>query len=254
MTVGGQEVRRDRESLVRAIGTSGLFRGLDGELIQRLVPHTSIHHLEHGERFWTKGVTAEHFHVVLRGVLELQRVVAGGETTLVAFFGPGESPAIPVTLERRPFIADSYAATPVLEILRVRAAPILEALPHDAALANTMNRALLDHCRLTHSKIDVLAAGSVPRRLAAFLLDMADRFGDEHDDGTTHIPLHLSRHQLATYVGARVETTIRVMSSWQKQGLVRTTRTGFDIPLPERLRSILEESDTPSLGLDPAER
>lgn len=180
---------------------------------------------------------------MLRGVLELQRVVAGGETTLVALFGAGESPAIPVTLERRPFIADSFAATPVLEILRVRAEPILEALPHDVRLANTMNRALLDHCRLTHSKIDVLAAGSVPKRLAAFLLDMSDRFGDEQDDGTTHIPLHLSRHQLATYVGARVETTIRVMSSWQKQGIVETTRGGFDIPDVERLRGVLEASD-----------
>ena len=243
MAAGIHEVKRDRDALARAIATSGLFRGLDPEFIQRLVPHASIHRLEHGERFWSKGATAEHFHVVLRGVLELQRVVAGGETTLVAFFGPGESPAIPVTLERRPFIADSYAATHVLEILRVRAEPILEALPHDVRLANTMNRALLDHCRLTHSKIDVLAAGSVPKRLAAFLLDMSERFGDEQDDGTTHIPLHLSRHQLATYVGARVETTIRVMSSWQKQGIVETTRGGFDIPDVERLRGVLEASD-----------
>lgn len=243
MRVTPTELRRDRESLTRAIATSRLFRGLDPDFVQRLVPHASYHRLEHGERFWTKGSMAEHFHVVLRGVLELQRVVAGGETTLIAFFGPGESPAIPVTLERKTFIADSYAATPVLEILRVRAEPILEALPHDARLANTMNRALLDHCRLTHSKIDVLAAGPVPKRLAAFLLDTADRFGDEQDDGVTRIPFHLSRQQLATYVGARVETTIRVMSAWQKQGLVETTKEGFDIPSVERLRAILEGDD-----------
>ncbi|GAB4113329.1 MAG: hypothetical protein OHK0013_48810 [Sandaracinaceae bacterium] len=44
-------------------------------------------------------------------------------------------------------------------------------------------------------------------------------------------------------MGARVETTIRVMSAWQKQGLVETTKEGFDIPSVERLRAILEGDD-----------
>ncbi|MBX7191662.1 MAG: Crp/Fnr family transcriptional regulator [Sandaracinaceae bacterium] len=247
------ELKLDRDALARTLAGARLFRGLDPEYVRTLVPHAAVHRLVRGQQFWQKGVTAEHFHVVLRGVLELQRSVKGAESTLVALFGPGESPAIPVTLERRPYIADSFAATPVLEVLRVRAQPILDALPNDPKLANAMNRALLDHCRLIHSKVDVLAIGTVPRRLAAFLLDIAERFGDELEDGAHQVPLQLSRQQLASYVCARVETTIRVMSAWQKQGLVLTTRDGFVIPsLPALVELMdLQEVDGSSPSTPP---
>lgn len=233
------EVHVPRESLLRTLSTSRLFRGLDPAFLATLEPHASVVRLGQGETLWHRGTPAEHFHVVLRGVLELQRAATGPESTLIALFGPGESPAIPVTLERRGFIADAFAATPAVEVLRVRAEPILEAMPEDARLAMAMNRALLDHCALLHSKIDVLAAGAVPRRVAAFMLDLAERFGDEGLDGRTYVPLALSRAHVATYVGARVETVIRVFSQWQREGLVSTTKDGFVIQSLDALRSLL---------------
>ncbi len=243
MQTNGHSVHLDREALGRVIGAARLFRNVDPELVRRFASHASVHRLKHGEQFWRRGAPAEHFHVVLRGVLELQRASSGADTTLIALFGPGESPAMPVTLERRPFIADSYAATPVLEILRVRAEPVLESLTKDVKLANAVNRALLDHCMLIHSKIDVLTAGTVPKRLAALLIDLADRFGDELEDGSHAVALQLSRQQLASYICARVETTIRVMSAWHKQGLVETSKDGFVIRSLEALQAVARKQD-----------
>ncbi|MDQ3033181.1 MAG: Crp/Fnr family transcriptional regulator [Myxococcota bacterium] len=244
-----------RDGIARTIATSRLFRTLDPAFVATLAPHASIARLQQGERLWRRGTKAEHFHVVLRGVLELQRHATGPESTLVALFGPGESPAIPVTLERRPFIADSFASTRELEVLRVRAAPVLAALATDHALALAMNRALLEHCRLLHSKIDVMAAGTVPRRLAAFFLELVERFGDEHEDDQHHVPLALSRQQIATYVGARVETVIRCCSSWQKAGVIQTTRDGFVITRIEELRRILDaQASDDEAGLERGSR
>ncbi|AKF03428.1 Crp/Fnr family transcriptional regulator [Sandaracinus amylolyticus] len=231
------EVHVQRESLLRTLSTSRLFRTLDPALLAALVPHASVHRLQQGESLWRRGTPAEHFHVVLRGVLELQRA-PGTESTLIALFGPGESPAIPVTLERRAFIADAYAATPSVEVLRVSAAPILELVQTDVRLALAINRALLEHCALLHAKIDVLASGTVLRRVAAFMLDLAERFGDEGIDGKTYVPLALSRAHVATYVGARVETVIRIFSQWHKDGLVATTKDGFVIRSTDELRAL----------------
>lgn len=228
-----------RDVVLRTLSTTRLFRGLDPAFLASLVPHASIQRLSQGETLWRRGTQAEHFHVILRGVLELQRAATGIDSTLVALFGPGESPAIPVTLERRPFIADALAATSMLEVLRVRATPVLDAMMIDARLAVAMNRALLDHTRLLHAKVDVLTAGTVAQRIAAFLLDLAERFGDEGLDGRTYVPLALSRAQIASYVGARVETVIRVCSSWQKGGLLVTSKEGFVIRSLEDLRSLL---------------
>lgn len=240
MVLATQETKRDREAVTRAVATSNLFRSLSPQDVQRLASQASIIRLELGERLWARGSISEHFHVVLRGVLGLQRTVAGGERTLVALFGPGEAASIPATLDHDPFRADSYAVTPIVEVLRVRAEPVLGLLAKEPQLAIAIQHALLEHCRLMHAKIDILGAGAVPKRLAAFLLDLAERFGDEHADGTTRIPLRLSRSELAAYIGARVETTIRTISRWQKDKLIETTRAGFEIPSIDALRAVLD--------------
>lgn len=246
------DLKLDRDALLRTLVSARLFRTLDLDVARSLAPHASVHRLKHGEQLWQRRAPAEHFHVVLRGVLELQRAALGGDSTLVALFGPGESPAIPAALEQRPYVADAFAATSTLEILRVRARPMLDLLPESAPLANAVCRALLDHCRLIHAKVDVLAAGTVPRRLAACLLDLTDRFGDEQEDGSHAVPFLLSRHQLATYVCARVETVIRVMSSWQKQRIVLTSKDGFVIPAIARLRDVLREPEPLDPNAEPA--
>ncbi len=232
-----------RDALVRTLLSTRLFRDLDPALAATFASHAAVVHLERGERLWSHGTPAEYFHVILRGVLELRGRNASADTTLIALFGPGQSPAIPATLERRTFIADAHASTREVDVLRVRAAGVLAALPTNASLALAMSGALLEHCRLLHSKIDVLSAGTVPRRLAAFFLDLLERFGDEHEDGMHHAPLALSRHQIATYVDARVETVIRCCSAWQKAGILETSRDGFVISSPDRLRRILEGHD-----------
>lgn len=234
------------EVLLRAVTTSRLFRGVSAGVLETLAPTASIYRLSRGEYLWRRGARAEYFHVILRGILELQRATPEADSTLIALFGPGESPAIPVTLERRSFIADARATTSTLEVLRVRAEPVLAALPEDSALSMAMTRAVLDHCSLIHAKIDVLVAGSIPRRLAAFMLDLAERFGDEGLDGSTFVPVALSRAQQATYVAARVESVIRVCSAWQKTGLLTTEKDGFSLRSLDELREILTGDEAPA--------
>jgi CRP-like cAMP-binding protein len=210
------------------IACSRLFRGLDPKLVSTLAAHASVLQLAHGDTLWREGQPAEHFNVVTRGVLELQRS-SGSDTTLVALFGPGESPGVPVALERARYIATSYAITPTVDLLRVSAHAVLAALPREPSLALALNRGLLEHCRLLHTKIDVLTTGTVPRRLAALMLNLAERFGDEMADGSTFIPLPLSRGQIATYIGVRVETVIRCCTGWARTGILNTTADGFCI-------------------------
>lgn len=241
LEIQGPAPNGGRARIERLLAASRLFRGTDPAFVRSLADVTNPVRVPRGGRVWTRGQTAEHFHQVTRGVLELQRATAGAEPTLVAFFGPGEFPAVPVGLERRPFIADAVASTAELEVLRIPAHPVLERLEHDAVLATGMRRLLLDHARLLHSKIDVLTAGPIPKRIAVFLLDLADRFGDEREDGSTAIPLALSRAQIAKYVDARVETVIRCFSGWRREGLLVLEPEATVLPSPERLRAKLTD-------------
>jgi CRP-like cAMP-binding protein len=55
------------------------------------------------------------------------------------------------------------------------------------------------------------------------------------------IPLDLTRQEIAELVGTTVESAIRVMSRWGREGLVITEESGFRIPSIERLRAVVAE-------------
>jgi CRP-like cAMP-binding protein len=56
------------------------------------------------------------------------------------------------------------------------------------------------------------------------------------------IPIALSRQEIADLVGTTVETAIRILSRWQKEGIVETEKKGFRIPDPSALAATGEES------------
>ena len=70
---------------------------------------------------------------------------------------------------------------------------------------------------------------SSAQRHAALLLELAEDFGDEMIDGATVIPLRLTRHHLATFIGATMETVARMMSAWTRDGVLASDERGIAI-------------------------
>jgi CRP-like cAMP-binding protein len=79
--------------------------------------------------------------------------------------------------------------------------------------------------------------GSVEVRAARLFLTLSERMGVPRDS-QTFIPLALARQELADLLGTTLETTIRLMSRWQKENVVLTERDGFVIPNVESLRTL----------------
>jgi CRP-like cAMP-binding protein len=55
------------------------------------------------------------------------------------------------------------------------------------------------------------------------------------------LPLDLSRRDLAELIGTTVESTIRLMSRWQKEGTVLTEKGRFVVPDASVLRRIADQ-------------
>ncbi|MBK7584449.1 MAG: winged helix-turn-helix domain-containing protein [Myxococcales bacterium] len=53
--------------------------------------------------------------------------------------------------------------------------------------------------------------------------------GDDFDDDTSEIPVALSRRELSELVSTSFETAIRVMTRWERDGVLETTERGFVI-------------------------
>ena len=61
--------------------------------------------------------------------------------------------------------------------------------------------------------------------------------GQKREEGL-FVPLPLSRQEIADLVGTTIETAIRVMSRWQKDGIIETDKKGFLIRNPAALSAI----------------
>jgi CRP/FNR family transcriptional regulator len=73
--------------------------------------------------------------------------------------------------------------------------------------------------RAAHDSVKSLAVDAVEARLAGALVRLAEREGTRSKTGVT-LPFHLTRQSLADMTGTTVETTIRILSRWIKDGLL----------------------------------
>jgi CRP/FNR family transcriptional regulator len=87
------------------------------------------------------------------------------------------------------------------------------------------------------NRIAELTGGRVEPRFARLFLKLADDLGRPADSGI-FVALPLSRQELADMTGTTIETCIRIMSRWNKEGIVLTGRDGFTVADKPSLETI----------------
>jgi CRP-like cAMP-binding protein len=78
----------------------------------------------------------------------------------------------------------------------------------------------------------------VQSRIALLLQSFGRELGREEAGGLL-VPLKLNRAEIAGMVGARMETVIRIMSRWQKAGIVSSHKQGFLVKNPPALEEMI---------------
>ncbi len=231
----------DRRLIEQLLATD-LFRNLDGMLLERLAVNSRTRSLRAGDYVWRRGDAAQYFMIVSKGLVAIRRISAEGEGVLVALFGPRDALCIVPALQHTPFPADAVAVTDGTEVLVVPAAPVLSTVDSHPELATALNRALLEHTSSLRSKIDIVSAGTVPRRIASLLLHLAGRFGRMSANGSVQIDPALTREQIGQLVNARTETVIRIMSRWSKAGWIQGSASTLQLLRMDMLRRIARDS------------
>jgi CRP-like cAMP-binding protein len=226
-----------------ALRPFALFREASEDAVSRLAARAERRVLAEDEPLWRMGEHPTTAHFIVRGLVQVVKRLPNGDESSLGLFGPLECAGILAVLgPGHPYPADAIAATEQVELLRVPTAVLKDALVADAVLARAANHVLVSHAQLLRAKIDVLTAGEVPKRIATLLLHLADRFGDENEDGDTFIPVALSRKTLARLVGVRDETVTRTMTRWEREGLVVTEPTGFIVKDVAALTRVRDDS------------
>lgn len=189
-----------------------------------------------GQVLWRKGDSAENLVLVCTGVLKLAQQWAEDKEVILdlAHRGDvvGEASALPKGQH-------GYTATAITtgRGIRVPRARVQEALHRTPEATLGLLELSCQRIQSFTTRMEEVTRGAVPNRLARVLLRMGEEMGLQDSRGV-FLPLHLSRNELAELVGCRVETTIRVMTKWQKDQVVETIREGFILRQPDRLEEL----------------
>lgn len=224
-----------RGRIERALRACRIFQGVDEEVVTVLARQSTRRVYSRGEHVWRTGDRATSMVVIVSGIVKM---VQGRSGAILALHGPHETFGEMAVIEPGPESADATAVTPRVELLCIDADAVRAAVQGYSSFAHTVECSLVAHAREFEAKIRIMSAGCVERRLSALLAHLFDRFGDELEDGTQIVPVVLSRAELASLVGATIETTIRMMCRLQRAGLVSTVPEGFLVHAPERLAGI----------------
>lgn len=193
-----------------------------------------------GESLWFAGERASHFAVLESGVVQVRRMTPTGEGIVIGLFRSGEAIGLAAALEDVAYPADAIAVGGPVDVVAIRADTLRESLRSSIDVGLAVNRALLQHSAALRAKIDIVSAGSVPRRLAALMHYLIERFGHQTDSGSILVDVHLAREDIAQLVSARVETVIRILSRWQKAGWITPRPGGIEIERADMLRRIID--------------
>lgn len=205
----------------------------DGDLDQ-LARDAVVQRLRRGEVLWRAGEKACSFVVVGHGLIKVVLPSTGSRDLVIGLFGPGESVGNTVLIDGGQYPAEALALTDPAIVACVPREQLFAALEKNGAAALDLAREMSRRTNQANRRISLFSA-SAEERLASTLLELGERFGDEMEDGSTLIPLRLTRAELAALVGTTVETTIRTLSRWSREGLVSTTEGGLAVHDPQAL-------------------
>jgi CRP/FNR family transcriptional regulator len=222
------------------LAQSAFFAPLSEEEQSEVARRFSPHRYEKDDYLFWEGESAEWLVLVTEGQVKMIKHSESGRETILATFGPGQIVGEVGVLVGEVYPATAQALEPA-STLNLRRNDYIELVRQYPDLAWALIQELGHRLQGAHETIRSLAVEKVERRVARVVLRMANTAGERLDDGTVRISVSLSRQDLADMAGTVIETAIRALSKFQKQGLIET-REGYIVLLEaHRLVAIAEE-------------
>lgn len=214
-----------------------ILASLTAEDRNALTPLCELRAYEKGETIFAEGDPADRIQFIFVGKVKIVKA-APSRDLILEILGPGEPVGAVAVFERFPYPAAALALEPtgVISIPEREFFSLMQKHP------DIMRRLLAGLTRrlmaLNRRMADM--TGSVEYRAARLFTTLAERVGQKRG-GAVFIPLALTRQEIADLIGTTIETAIRIMSRWQKDGLIETDKGGFLVARLAALREIAPE-------------
>lgn len=209
------------------------FRRIDRPQIREILDQAISRRVEEGATVFSEGMHADQFYLLLDGYIRVVKSTPGGEQIIAMHIAPGQLFGIAPALGRDTYPATAIAAAETI----VLSWPVRLwgdfTVQYDGFATETY-RVVGERMGELHAQLMELATQAVEQRLAAALLRMVNQTGRKVENGI-EIAFPVTRQNISDMTGTTLHTVSRLLSAWQKQGILESTRRHIVVTDPHRL-------------------
>lgn len=198
-----------------------LLRCLSPEELEKVGEVAQHHTYQRRQLIFSPDDPGDAIYLLKEGRIKLSRFDDNGKEVTMAILEEGEffgEEALAGAGNRTGY-AEALEEVRICRIDRTDFEKIMEANPDlSLRVAQQMSERLLG----AQSRIEALAFREVPQRLAAMLLDLADKHGESLDSRRTRIQVRLTHQELASLIASTRETTTTLLNRFKRDGWIET--------------------------------
>lgn len=192
--------------------------------------------IKKGDPIFEEGESVNGIYCIKDGVCKLSKLSANGKDQIVKLVKPGE------LLGQRSMISDepanlSAVALEEMEVCFIPRTEVLHFFNNNNQFSMNVMKTICGDLKESDDHMVSMAQKTVKERLAETLLYLEETFGT-NEDGTLRI--QLTREELAGMIGTATESCIRLLSEFNKTGLIELTGKRISVTDRNKLKKMAD--------------
>lgn len=192
------------------------LKALNKDEILRIADCKSSYTIKKGEAIFSEGENVNGIFCIKDGVCKMTKLSANGNEQIIKLITKGE------LLGQRSMISDepvnlNAVAVEDMEVCFIPKIEIMQFFNQNNQFSMNVLKTICGDLKDADEHLVAMAQKPVKQRLAETLLYLYDNFGIDQDNS---LKIKLSREEIAGMVGTATESCIRLLSEFNKQGII----------------------------------
>lgn len=214
------------------------FAGLAPEELDSILAQARSTHVSKETEVFAQDSQAQQFFLLLSGHIRVVRTTPEGDQVIARYINEGELFGIAVAMGRATYPASAVAAVDCVVLSWPNSAWAGLQARHPgfgAAAYQTIGARLQD----TQARVMEMATQQVEQRIASAVLRLVNQSGRRTPEGI-EIDFPITRQDIAEMTGSTLHTVSRLLSAWEDQGMVKSSRQKVVVTDPHALMLVAE--------------
>ncbi len=218
------------ESLLRTLPP---FSKLGAAEIRDILDQATSRSIAAGVAVYDEGAPAEYFYLLLDGTIRAVRITSEGDQVTSLHIPPGQLFGIARALGRETYPATAICASEVI-ILSWPTRLWDGFVAHYEGFATETYRTIGNRMGEINNRVVEMSTKHVEQRIARALLHLVNQSGRKVTNGI-EIGFPITRQDVSEMTGTTLHTVSRLLSAWEKDGLVASKRKKIIVCDPHRM-------------------